>query len=228
MQEQAWENYATTKERVYDIIAAAIGRDDASSALEEACKIEITCCSRIGHYQLNKPQPISVTFQCKDDKQCLLKSKRNLPARVYLNEEFPAHMKRNQDILRPILKLAKSIPEYQERCRMQGDKLLINGTHYSMNDLARLPPELATFKAAQKTDSESIVFHGELSPYSNFHYTPFKIDGQEFSTSEHYIQYCKAMYFRDKFTANAILNSSTPYEAKKLSYQINGINTGKW
>ena len=54
MQEQAWENYATTKEMVYDIIAAAIEGDDASSALEEACKIEITCCSRISHYQLNK------------------------------------------------------------------------------------------------------------------------------------------------------------------------------
>ena len=171
MQEQAWENYATTKERVYDTIAAAIGGDNLLSALEEACKIKITCCSRIGRYQLNKLQPISVTFQRKDDKQCLLESKRNLPARIYINEEFPAHMKRNRDILRPILKLAKSIPEYRERCKMQGDKLLINGTHYSINDLARLQPELATFKAAQKTNSESIVFHGELSPYSNFHYT---------------------------------------------------------
>ena len=45
MQEQAWENYTTTKERVYDIIAAAIGGDDTSSALE-VHKIEITCCSR--------------------------------------------------------------------------------------------------------------------------------------------------------------------------------------
>ena len=100
-----------TKERVYDTIAAAIWGDNAISALEEARKIKITCCSRIGHYQLNKPQPVSVTFQRKDDKQRLLESKRNLPARVYVNEEFPAHMKRNRDILRPILKLAKSIPK---------------------------------------------------------------------------------------------------------------------
>ena len=55
MQEQAWEIYATTKERVYETITAATGGDEASSALEEANKIEITCCSRIGHYQLNKP-----------------------------------------------------------------------------------------------------------------------------------------------------------------------------
>ena len=110
---------------------------------------------------------------------------------------------------------------------MQGDKLVINITYFSINDLARLPPELAAFKAVQKTDSESIVFHGELSPYSNFHHAPFNIDGQKFSTSEHDIKYCKAMYFGDTFTANAILNSSTLYEAKKLTYQINGINTGE-
>ena len=108
---------------------------------------------------------------------------------------------------------------------MQGDKLVISGTYFSINDLARLPPKLAAFKAAQKTDLKSIVFHGELSPYLHFHHTPFNIDDQEFSTSEHYIQYCKAMYFGDTFTVNAILNSSTPYEAKKLSYQINGVNT---
>ena len=55
MQEQSWENYATTKERVCDIIVATMGGEDRSAVLQEARKIEITCCSRIGHYQLNKP-----------------------------------------------------------------------------------------------------------------------------------------------------------------------------
>ena len=76
-------------------------------------------------------------------------------------------------------------------------------------------------------DAESLVFHGELSLYSNFHHAPFNIDGQEF-TSEHFIQYNKAMYFGDTFTAIAILNSTTPYEARRLSYQINGTNTNEW
>ena len=88
--------------------------------------------------------------------------------------------------------------------------MVINGTYYSITDLARLPPEIAAFKAAQKTDTEALVFHGELSPYSNFHHVLFNIDGQELTTSEHYIQYNKGMYFGDTFTANVILNSSTP------------------
>ena len=53
-------------------------------------------------------------------------------------------------------------------------------------------------------------------------------ENQQFATSEHFIQYQKAMYFRDSSTANAILNSSMPYEAKRLSYQINGSNQSKW
>ena len=36
------------------------------------------------------------------------------------------------------------------------------------------------------------------------------------------------MYFGDSYTINAILSSSTPYEGKMLSYQINGVNQNEW
>ena len=137
-------------------------------------------------------------------------------------------MKRNQDILRPIIKLVKSLPQYREKSRLQGEKLVINGTHYGVKDIGGLPPDLAAYKATQKSDTSSIVFHGELSPYSNFHSATFVVDSEKFPTSEHYIQYHKAMLFGDTHTANAILKVDTPYEAKKLSYQINGMNKGEW
>ena len=97
-----------------------------------------------------------------------------------------------------------------------------------MKDLARLPPDLAAYKAAQKSDTSSIVFHSELYPYSNFHSAPFTIDGQHYPMSEHYIQYSKAMMFGHTFMANAILNADTPYEVKNLSYQINGVDRDDW
>ena len=145
-----------------------------------------------------------------------------------MNEEYPTHIKKNRDILCPILKLPKSKPNYKDKCRLQGDKLVINGIHYMVNDLHQLPPELVAYKAAQRTDSHSLVFHGELSPFSNFHETPFVYDNNHFATSEHFIQYQKAMFFGDSYTANAILASSSPYEAKKHSYQINGMNQMEW
>ena len=97
-----------------------------------------------------------------------------------------------------------------------------------MKDLHWLPIELAAYKAAQMEDEKTIVFHGELSPYSNFHPSPFVIEGQRFPTAEHWIQYSKAMFFGDSFVDNAILHCESPYEAKKLSYQINGVDKQQW
>ena len=96
MQEQSWEMYDTMKEGVIDTIVAAMGGEDKDAARHEARKIDITCCNRIGRYQLGWPRLISVTFQRKDDKQRLLENKRNLPTGVYVNEEYPTHIKKNK------------------------------------------------------------------------------------------------------------------------------------
>ena len=45
---------------------------------------------------MGRSRPISVTFQKKDDKQKLLENKRNLPAGIYMNEEFPLQTKKKQ------------------------------------------------------------------------------------------------------------------------------------
>ena len=58
-----------------------------------------------------------------------------------------------------------------------------------MNDIGNLPEELAAYKAEEKSDTERIAFHGEWSPYSNFHDASFSINGQQFKTSEHWIQF---------------------------------------
>ena len=99
IQEQPWEGYSMTKERVYETIASAMGEENLEETMKEARKKDITCCTRIGTYQLNHPRPISVTFHYLEDRQKLLENKHNLPKGIYINEEFPPHMKRNRDIL---------------------------------------------------------------------------------------------------------------------------------
>ena len=106
----------------------------------------------------------------------------------------------------------KKLTQYKDKSKLQGERLVINSTQYTVKDLARLPLDLAAYKAVQKSDNSSIVFHSELSPYSNFHSAPFTIDGQHYPTSEHYLQYSKAMMFADTFTVNAILSADTDYE----------------
>ena len=92
-----------------------------------------------------------------------------LPQGIYINNEYPLHIKHARDTLRPILRLVKSLPDYWEKSRMEGNHLEINGTIYGLHDLHKLQPALSGYKAAQKEDDHTIAFMGKLSPYSNFH-----------------------------------------------------------
>ena len=83
MSKQPWEPYEVTKERITDY----------PRIKEEAKKVEITCCSRLGTYKLGKLRPILVTFKQKDDKERLMTAKKNLPPGIYVNHEYPAHIK---------------------------------------------------------------------------------------------------------------------------------------
>ena len=188
--------------------------------------MEITGCSHVGKYRHDRARPVSVTFKLRDDKELLLSCK--LPAGIYANEEYPIHVKRTWDKLLPILKLAKSLPAYHEKSRLDGDKLVINGTRYSVDELDRLPAEIAAYKAAEKSNDSHIIFAGELSPYSNFHPSSFTIKGQTYHSSEQYIQYQRVLTFSDSYVANKILNAETAIECKRLSYQINGVDVDRW
>ena len=184
IQEGPFEPYHTTKLRVYEMLAITIDSGDKQADLETAKKVEITGCSRVGKYRHNRARPISVTFRLRDEKELFLSCKRKLPAGIYANEEYPFYIKRTRDRLLPILRLAKSQPEYRERSRLDGNSLLINGTRYTIDDLDRLPSDIAAYKAAEKLNETHIIFSGELSPYSNFHPCSFVMDDQIYHSSD--------------------------------------------
>ena len=147
---------------------------------------------------------------------------------VYVNEEFPFEIKRNRDTLRPILKLAKSLPDYRDKSKLVDDRLIINGTIYTVHNLHQLPNELAPYKATQKVNDTTIGFSGELSPWSNLHRSPFEMNGIKFTTAEQWIQYTKSILFGDTSTSDQILNSENAMEAKWLGYKIHGYDPKIW
>ena len=126
-----------------------------------------------------------MTFQKREDKERLMAAKKNLPPGIYINHKYPTHIKQARDKLSPNLQLAKNIPHYRDKSKLEEDYLLINGINYTINDLAKLPPHLAAYKVAEKSNEEMTVFQGELLPWSNFHKAPFVVNGQRFKTSEH-------------------------------------------
>ena len=124
--------------------------------------------------------------------------------------------------------MIKTNQKYKEKCKLQGDKLIVKGEKYTVNSLGKLPLDIAAFHASEKRDNLTLVFHGEWSPYSNFHQSLFEVDSIKYATAEHYIQYQKSILFGDMVTANKILRSHTALEAKNLSYSISGFNMPKW
>ena len=125
------------------MIAVTIDSGDVAADLEKAKKIEITSCKRVGKFRHNHARPILVAFSMHDDKEALLSCKRKLPVGVYTNKEYPLHTKGNCDRLMPIFKLAKSLPHYHDKCRMDNDKLIIKSMAYKVDDIPNLPVDLA-------------------------------------------------------------------------------------
>ena len=124
--------------------------------------------------------------------------------------------------------MAKSNPKYEEKCGLQGDKHVIDEVKYTVDNLADLPEELSACRTAEKSNEDTLVFHGKYSSFSNFHHSTFQIIGKKYPTAEHYIQYQKLLLFGHSVKANKILRSTTPLEAKKLSYDISDYSRSKW
>ena len=81
-----------------------------------------------------------------------MSSKQNLPAGIYANEEYPIHVKQMCDRLWPILRYAKCLPDYKDKSRLDGDKLVINRMRYGIGDIHKLLPDLSAYCAAEKSD----------------------------------------------------------------------------
>ena len=138
IQEGPYEQYSTTKLWVQEMIAETIQSGNAMQDLETVKAINIVSCKRVSKYRHNFPRSISVTFAKQDDKE--FSNKRQLPVGIFANEEYPLHIKQNQDRLHPILRLAKSLPQYRDKCRLTSNHLVINGTTYKVDDIPNLPP----------------------------------------------------------------------------------------
>ena len=99
IQEGPYEQYSTTILRVQEMIAETIKSGNAAHDLETAKAIDIVSCKRVGKYRHNYPRSISITFAKRDDKESFLSNKRQLPAGIFADEEYPLHVKQNRDRL---------------------------------------------------------------------------------------------------------------------------------
>ena len=135
------------------------------------------------------------------------RNRNNLRKGIYIDKEYSADVEHQRKLLRPILQAAKRTKGFEKKCKMQGPSLEIKGRKITTKTLHKLPKELDVFTITSKQEGNVIGFFGELNVLSNFHPAEFTIEGIKFPTSEHYIQYTKAITFGDKSSAIKILNA---------------------
>jgi len=65
-------------------------------------------------------------------------------------------------------------------------------------------------------------------PFSQWHRSPFTLDGQVYVTAEQYMMAEKARLFGDEETLERILATSNAREQKALGRRVRGFETGAW
>ena len=98
----------------------------------------------------------------------------------------------------------------------------------NLQNTDKLPDKLHPTKITSRSLDTIHGFFGELNPLSNFHPAPFCLNGTQFHSSEQFIQYQKALLFKDTSTARRILVADTALDCKKLGYEVADFEFKTW
>ena len=170
---------------------------------------------------------MSVEFQLKQDADYIVENKKSLGSGIFVDREYSDEVELRRKSLRPVLKAARELNNFK-KCKLEGDRLVIHGKRFSLENLHNLPKELDVFKITSKSNNNTIRFFGKLNPLSNFHPCSFEVNGIQFHSSEQFIQYTKAVFFNDIDMSAKILASKSALECKNLSRNIKGVEESKW
>ena len=226
--ETAWETEDVCKEKIINALANLVNRATWPEKLEVARLIPITLVRRVGIYNSMRRRPVVVSFSCRSDVEYLLENKKRLGRGIFADREYGPETEKNRKLLRPIFNAARKHENYKEKCKWEGDKLIINGKEYTVETIGTLPPKINGFSATIKSDGLTLAFFGELNSLSKFHPCEFEHNGIIFHSSEQLIQYMKSIYFDDKVCATAILNSDSPLQCKMLAKNIINFDNEEW
>ena len=139
------EDTSSLMEKVYRELSKTIDARSEWERMKLAKEMDIIKCRRIGQPLVGRTRPISIEFQYQQDLDYVLGNKKILRKGVYIDKEYAPDIKRRRRLLRPILKAAHNLQEYENSCRLEDDHLIIDGKHYTMETLDMLPSALNMF-----------------------------------------------------------------------------------
>ena len=226
--ENRWENDDIRVNTLYRYIANTYEYGNPQEKFARASSIVIERCKRIGPRDDKRTRPIRAEFASKYDADNLYESRFSMGKGVFVDREYNKETERARSIMRPILKAAKKIPEYKKKCRLEGSKFILDGKSYTKESLHKLPDKISGYTVSTKHTDNVVGFYGELSPFSNFHPSPFRYKGQNYHCAEQLIQHEKAKLFGDYETDDKILKAKSALECKRVAYETENYDHDHW
>ena len=226
------EDYKETNEvgrdRIYRELSNLLNDENAEDRYDAARCLVIRRCKRLGRYNRDRPRPFSIEFVHHEDVQFIMENRGYLSEGVFVNREFSPEIERKRRTMLPILRAARHIESYKKQIRLEKDKVVIKGKDYDMSNIHDLPEDLNAFKVTSKENEYVVGYFGELNPMSNFFPAPFTLEGQNYISSEQYIQASKAKLFNDLDVYNQIMGCKNSADCKDFSRKIRGVDNVKW
>ena len=226
--EEVDETEMDRKEKLIVVMARTIARRNQDERIEVASNVPIKSTQRLGRFVANRNRPISITFVNKSNADHLFDNKTKLGQGIFADCEYCPESERERQYLRPILKQCRCLEDYKGVCKMEGTTLKIKGKHYTRENIHQLPEEVSAFASTSKSNDNFIGFFGELNPLSNFHDGSFEWNDIRFHSSEQFIQYQKAILFKDIKTVDLIMKCSTALECKQMATNVVNFNNDDW
>ena len=228
IQESTWETDAVREEKLFYVFSHTIVGNSLEDRLESAKSMYIKGSKRMGAYRTMGTRPIIVEFLYKADADYILNNRKYLGDGIYADRAYCKETEEARRILRPYLKAARKLPYYQKKCRLEEGTLVLRSLRYTPQDLDKLPAELSGFNISSTQDESTFGFFGNINPLSNFHPAKFSHEGNNFASSEQFIQYAKAKHFSAHDVASRILKIGNALECKRLANEIPNYDHESW
>ncbi len=224
------ENPMETEEHCEKLVRGQLGKMTVEGFpnLKDAKFLNI---HRNGVYKPGQKQPRDIIVKFADEKErnAVLRGKQKCDNNIFVNQDLPWLISGIQRQLKPILKAIKGTP-YQAKGRvvLKGDAIYVDNRRFTLETLTQIPKSLKFWVNNIKSNELCLVYHGNLSPFSNFFWAPIVILGIEYKFNEQYINGFKACFFKDRLTFRKIMACRNPYECKRLGQRVKGFNQKRW
>jgi ribA/ribD-fused uncharacterized protein len=176
----------------------------------------------------NKPRQIVAKFNSYKQRDLVWSSRFSFQgSKIWVSEDYPPAVRANRQKLTPYLQAAKRSPEIKSSS-LRLDRLYLNNKQFTVETIDQIPESLQLHNSSMISTENTVVFASKHAALSNLHVCPIKIEGQEFNSTEQYIQYSKALLFNDQASAAKILDETDTFKQMMLGKKINRFRKDTW